>query len=96
MPQSKDEQLVVVSQVSLSLSLSHAHTHMYVQTMYLQCYGECLVVTHVTHTCGSGFTGKLLCWYLIFYIFFVKFVKVLVADINIGYEDIVNTQVMAV
>lgn len=64
MPQSPDEQLVVVSQVYFLSYLNYYDANTF------------LIMYFVSH-----------------FFYLENFCQVLVADINIGYEDIVNTQV---
>lgn len=65
MPQSLNEQIVVVSQVNPNITI---------MLIFLILYWRVLILWL-----------KLVC--------LLNLLKVLVADINIGYEDIVNTQV---
>ena len=64
MPQSQDEEIVVVSQVNLDYTIMHMFNVTSVSDDY------------VVNTCCL-----------------LNLVKVLVADINIGYENIINSQV---
>ena len=92
------------SGLSLSLSLSlpphhltHTHTcvHVALMSWWMYCADPILFCTYThKHTCGSDVYAEFVALIFINLHFLLAFfVKVLVADINIGYEDIVNTQV---